>query len=125
MVNKSIIKILNLKFVILLKYQNIKLFLQKVIFQIGLQKILWLKITVPWAYVISDFNGEETVVTLCKKELQKTNQKEFRVKKINWKSYKNCDILYVKWKGYDNSFNSWNYRKTQYKWVNFFQSQNL
>ena len=37
------------------------------------------------------------------KELQKSNQKEFRIEKvIKRKSYK----LYVKWKGYDNSFNS-------------------
>ena len=38
-----------------------------------------------------------------KKELQKPNQKEFRVEKaIKRKS----DKLYFKWKGYDNSFNS-------------------
>ena len=30
----------------------------------------------------------------------KTNQKEFRVKRKG-------DKLYVKWKGYDSSFNSW------------------
>ena len=36
--------------------------------------------------------------------MQKTNQKEFRVEKvIEIKG----DKLYVKWKGYDNSFNSW------------------
>ena len=35
--------------------------------------------------------------------MQKTNQKEFRIEKvINKKGNK----LYVKWKGYDNSFNS-------------------
>ena len=33
-------KILNLKLVILLEYQNIKTFLQKVMFQIGLKKFL-------------------------------------------------------------------------------------
>ena len=38
------------------------------------------------------------------KELQKTNQKESRNEKaIKRKGNK----LYVKWKGYDNSFNSW------------------
>ena len=31
-------------------------------------------------------------------------QKEFRVEKV---IKKNGDKLYVKWKGYDNSFNSW------------------
>ena len=39
-----------------------------------------------------------------KKKLQKANQKESRIEKvINRKG----DNLYVKWKGYDNSFNSW------------------
>ena len=33
-------KILNSKLVILLEYQNVKIFLQKVIFQIGLKKFL-------------------------------------------------------------------------------------
>ena len=36
-------KILNSKLVILLECQNVKIFLQKVIFQIGLKKFLWLK----------------------------------------------------------------------------------
>ena len=33
-------------------------------------------------YVISDINGEDIVGTFYEKELRKTNQKEFRVKKI-------------------------------------------
>ena len=37
---KLMTKILNLKLVILLEYQNIKTFLQKAIFQIGLEKFL-------------------------------------------------------------------------------------
>ena len=62
------------------------------------------KNTVAWTYVVSDLNGEETVETLHEKESQKTNQKEFRtVKVIKGKENK----LYVKWEGYDNSFNSW------------------
>ena len=39
-VKKLIIMILNLKLLILLKYQNIKTFLQKAMFKIGLEKIL-------------------------------------------------------------------------------------
>ena len=39
-----------------------------------------------------------------KKELQKTNQKEFRVEK---EKKRKGDKLYVTWKGYDSSFNSW------------------
>ena len=62
-----------------------------------------IKNTVPSTYVINDLNGEAIIGTFYEKELQKTNQKEFRTKKvIKRKGYK----LYVKWKGYDNSFNS-------------------
>ena len=35
--------------------------------------------TAPWTYVISDLNGEEIVGSFYEKELQKTNQKEFRI----------------------------------------------
>ena len=43
LIKKIIIKILNLKLVIMWDYQNIKAFLQKVLFQIGLETFLWLK----------------------------------------------------------------------------------
>ena len=36
--------------------------------------------------------------------MQKTNQKEFRIEKL---IKRKGDQLYVKWKGYNNSFNSW------------------
>ena len=62
------------------------------------------KNTVPWTYVINDLNGEETIGAFYEKELQKTNQKEFRIGKVLTKE---DDKLYVKWKGYDNLFNSW------------------
>ena len=54
-------------------------------------------------YVISDPKGEEIVGTFYEKELQKTNQKDFRVEKV---IKRKDDKLYVKSKGYDNSFNS-------------------
>ena len=38
-----------------------------------------IKNTVPWTYTISDLNGEKVIGTFYEKELQKTNQKEFRV----------------------------------------------
>ena len=38
--------------------------------------------TVPWTYAIDDLNGEEIVVTFYEKELQKPNQKEFRIEKV-------------------------------------------
>ena len=62
------------------------------------------KNTVPWTYIINDLNGEEITGTFYEKELQKTNQKEFRIEKV---IRRKGDKLYVKWKGYNNSFNSW------------------
>ena len=38
--------------------------------------------TVPWTYAINDLNGAEIIGTVYKKELQKTNQKEFRIEKV-------------------------------------------
>ena len=38
--------------------------------------------TVLWTYVISDLKGEEVVRTFYEKQLQKTNQKEFRDEKV-------------------------------------------
>ena len=51
------------------------------------------KNTVPWTYVINDLNGEEITGTFYEKELQNTNQEEFRIEKV------------IRRKG-DNSFNS-------------------
>ena len=63
-----------------------------------------IKNIIPRTYVISDLKGEESVGTFYEKELQKTNQKEFIIKKvINRKG----DKLYVEWKDYNSSFNSW------------------
>ena len=63
-----------------------------------------IKNTVPWTYAVSDLNGEEITGSFCEKELQKTNQKEFRIEKV---LKRKGDKLYVKWKEYDNRFNSW------------------
>ena len=63
-----------------------------------------IKNTVPWTYVINDLNGEEITGTFYEKELQKTNQKEFTIERV---IKRKGDKLCVKWKGYDNSFNSW------------------
>ena len=62
------------------------------------------KNTVPWTYVINDLNGEEIIKIFYEKELQKTNQEEFRIEKV---IKRKSDKIYVKWEGYDNSFNSW------------------
>ena len=65
------------------------------------------KNTVPWTYVINDLNDEEIIGTFHEKELQKTSQEEFRIENV---VRRKGDKLYVKWKGYDNSFNSWIYK---------------
>ena len=62
------------------------------------------KNTVSWTYIINDLNGEETIGTFYEKDLQKISQKEFRIEKV---LKRKGDELYVKWKNYDNSFNSW------------------
>ena len=46
-----------------------------------------------------------------KKELQGTTQNKFRIKKV---IKRKGDKLYVKWKGYDNLFNSWIDKMSQY-----------
>ena len=52
-----------------------------------------IKNTVPWTYVINDLNSKEIIGTFYEKELQKTNQVEFRIEKaIKRKGNK----LYVK-----------------------------
>ena len=62
-----------------------------------------IKNTVPWTY-INYLNGKEIIETFYEKELQKTYQQTFRIEKI---IKRKGDKLYVKWKGFDNSFNSW------------------
>ena len=63
-----------------------------------------LKNTVPWIYFNDDLNCDEIIGIFYEKELQKTDQQEFRIEKV---TKKNGDKLYVKWKGYDSSVNSW------------------
>ena len=58
----------------------------------------------PWIYFISDLNGEEFIGMFYEKELQKTNQKEFRFEKV---IKRKCD----EWKGSENLFNSWRDKK--------------
>ena len=62
----------------------------------------------PWTYVIRGLNGKEIIGTFYEKELQKTNQKEFRVEKV---IKRKGNKLHVKWKDYDNLFNNWIDRK--------------
>ena len=68
--------------------------------------------TVPWTYLINDLNGEEIKGSFYEKELQKTDRKEFRIEKV---IKKKGNKLYVKWKGYNSSFNSWIDKKDSIK----------
>ena len=52
-----------------------------------------IKNTVPWTYVINDLNGDKIIGTFYEKELQETNQQEFKIEKI---VKKKVDKLYVK-----------------------------
>ena len=63
-----------------------------------------IKNAVTWTYVINNLNEEEITGTFYEKKLQKTNQKEFSIEEV---IKRKGDKLYVRWKGYDNSFNSW------------------
>ena len=58
----------------------------------------------PWIFVFNDLNDEENVRTFYEKILEKASQKEIRIEKV---IQKKDDKLYVQWKGYNNSFNSW------------------
>ena len=91
----------------MLEFQSLKIFLLKDTFQIGQKKFsLLVKLKIQFlglmslvTWVVKRFLG-----SFYEKEFQKTNQENFRIEKI---IRKKGDILYVKWKGYDSSFNSW------------------
>ena len=58
--------------------------------------------------MISDLNSEPITRRFHEKELQKSSQEKFRIEKV---LKRKGDKLYVKWKGYDDLFNSWIYKK--------------
>ena len=95
-------KILNLKLVTMEKYKNINI-LQKVTFQISLKKVLLLqRLKVLFCGHWSEW--WRNCCDILPKKLQKANQKEFMVEKV---IKRKSDKLCVKWKDYNNSFNSW------------------
>ena len=71
-----------------------------------------IKNTIPWTQAISDLNGLPNAGSFYEKELQKPCQGKLRTGAI---ITRNGDKLYVKWKGYNNSFNSWIKKKTLHK----------
>ena len=77
-----------------LEFQNIKTFLLKDMLQISQKKFLLLvKLKIQLTYVVSDLNGEGITGSFYEKELQKANQKEFRIEKVRKRK---GDKLYVK-----------------------------
>ena len=79
----------------MLEYQNKNIFVK--VYTPGWSEEVFVirkvKNTGPWTYVINDLNGEEIVGAFYKNELQKANQKEFRIEKV---IKRKGDKLYVK-----------------------------
>ena len=99
-------KILNLKLVTVLGFKNVKTFLLKNIPQICQEKILLLvklKIQFLGLMLLVTWMVKKLLEVFMKKNCKKLI-KEFRIEKI---LKRKGDKLYVKWKGYDNRFNSW------------------
>ena len=76
-------------------------FWQMFTLQIGLKK---LKIPFRGHMLLMILIEKKLLEAFIKKDCKKTNQKEFIVEKLIKKI---GDKLYVKWNGYDSSFNSW------------------
>ena len=89
----------------MLGFQNAKTSFLKDTLKIGQKKFLLLvKLkTVLWTYVISNLSGQLITGIFMKKNCKKLVQK-IRIEKV---LKRKGDKLYVKWKGYDNSFNCW------------------
>ena len=107
LLKKLMIKILNLKLLIILEYRIIKKTFAKRYTPNLSEEVFAIKkfkSTIPWAYVINDLNGKEIIGTFYEKELQKTNQQGFRIEKV---IKRKGNKLYVRWKGCDNSLINW------------------
>ena len=66
-------------------------------------------------YYLKDLNNEKLQGTFYQEELQKTKQDNlYTIEKI---LKTNKDKIYVKWRGYDNSFNSWINKNTVTKYL--------
>ena len=99
------IKILTLELMILLEYENIKTFLQKAIFQIGLKKFLLsqkLKTLCRGHMILGILKMKKLLELFMKKNCKKQIKKRFRDEKL---IKRKGDKLYVKCKRYKSSFN--------------------
>ena len=103
---KLITKIQNLKLVMLLEYQNKNIFAKVYTPNFSEEVFMIKKVrnTISWTNIISDLKREEIFGTFYENELQKANQKKIRIEKV---IKRKGNKLYVKWKDYDSSFNSW------------------
>ena len=65
--------------------------------------------TKPPTYEIEDLNGKPIQGTFYEPELQKSKQSSYRIEKVlkRRKAKSGQKEVYVKWRGYDSSFNSW------------------
>ena len=90
----------------LLEYQNKNIFAKVYTpnFSEEVFMIKKVKNTISWTNIISDLKREEIFGTFYENELQKANQKEITIEKV---IKRKGNKLYVKWKDYDSSFNSW------------------
>ena len=95
-------KKINNKFIIgdIVRISKIKIFLQKVTFQVGLKK---LKILFLGHMLSLILHVKKLLGCFTYKNFKNLNQKVFRVEKV---TKRKGDKLHVKWKGYNNSFNS-------------------
>ena len=66
--------------------------------------------TIPFTYKIKDTRDEEIQGTFYEEELQKTKQEIHRIEKVlRRRTRKDNGVreVFVKWKGYDDTFNQW------------------
>ena len=63
-----------------------------------------IQFTDPPTYQITDNNGEEIQGSFYEQEMQKTDQKIFRIEKVIRKL---INKSFVKWYGYPDTLNSW------------------
>ena len=90
----------------MLEYQSIKNFWEKAVFPIALKRFLQLsklKRLCRGYMLLVVLKAKILLELFTKKNCKKQMKKKFRVKKA---IKRKGDKLYVKWKGYDNSFDS-------------------
>ena len=74
----------------------------------ALYKIHEIKSSKPVTYVIKDTNDEIISGSFYNEELQKSEQEIFRIEKVfRRKKVKGIQHGFVKWIGYNNTFNQW------------------